>query len=163
MIVGVTPRQFVLASAMIAVAMLFGSAQARAGYLSIPEVAEHDGRNSLAPSPLSPLADFESTTSMGGSSVATQSRSDTDSPHAPTEPIPPSRKLPFAAHNFGPGSGAGSSSNSSSSNGPSSSLVGALPGVQMPLLERAGFLPPQPGDSFPFSVASFLFRPPRAL
>ncbi|SRR5579871_3417312 len=158
--VGVFPRQFVLASAMIAAVMFLGSVQARAGYVAIPEMAEHDG-GSLTHLPMSPPVDFEASASTVGSSAASESRPDTDYPQVPSEPVPPAGKLPYLAHNFGQGSGAGSSSNSSSGNGPSSSLVSDLPRPQVPPLEIAGLLPLQPGESHPFSVASFLFRPPR--
>jgi hypothetical protein len=160
MSVGMFPRQFVLASAMIAAAMFLGGAQARAGYVSILEMAEHDG-SSLTHLPASPPADFEVSASTLGSAAASESRPDTDNPQAPSEPVPPAGKLPYMAHNFGQGSGAGNSSSSAPGNGFSTSAAGDVSRPQIPPLELSSLLPPQKGDSHSFSVNSFLFRPPR--
>jgi hypothetical protein len=159
--VTVLSRQFVLASGLIAAAILFGSSRARAGYVSVPGVAEHDAGGSLALSPVSPLSDLDASARMSGSSTASQSRPDTDCSDAPSHPVPPSRKLPYSPNNFAHGTGAGSSSGSNSGNGPTTSLVSDLPRPQVPPLELASLLPPQAGDAQPFSMSSFLFRPPR--
>jgi hypothetical protein len=160
LIVGAFRRQFVLASAITAAMTLFCSAPARAGYVSVHEIVEHDGGGSLTQLPVSPLSDLQSSAGWSGASIASPSRRDIDKPHVPSDPVLPSRKLPDAAHNFGQGSGAGSSS-SSSSNGPSSSFATDLSRPQVPPQELSGLLPPQTGDSHVFSMNSFLFRPPR--
>lgn len=155
-------RQFVSALAVIVAAMIFGGTQARAGYVSVPALADHEGGNSLVHLPASPLGEFDSSISMGGSAASSPSRPDTDIPQVPFGPVAPARKLPPVAWNFGHHSGTGTSSNSGSGNGPSPSTAGDLPRPQVPPLELSSLLPPQTGEEHPFSVASFLFRPPRA-
>jgi hypothetical protein len=162
MIVGLSHCQFVLASAVFAATILFGSEKAQAGYISFPEMAEQHGDNSPVHSPLSQLTEFEASTNTGGSSAAMPSRDDADRPNAPSEHVPPSREPSDVAHNFGYGSGAGSSSGSSAGNGPPNSLVGDLPALQDPRLALASLLSLQAGDPPPFCVVSLLFRPPRS-
>ena len=151
-----------LASAVIAAAMMFGGAQARAGYVSVPAMAGTDGVSALSQPAGSLLTEHEASAGMGGAAAASLPRPDTDDTPAPKESVPPFPKLTQVAHNFGQGSGAGSSSSSSSSTGPSTAPAGDLPRPQVPPLELASLLPPEKGDAHPFSVASFLFRPPRA-
>lgn len=146
-------RQFVLTSVAIAAAMILGGASARAGYVSVPAMAEHEGGNSLAQTPVSALGENETTTS--------QPRPDADDSRVPSDPGFPTRKLPQVAWDFGHNNGAGTSSSSGPSSGPSASAAGDLPRPQVPPLELSSLLPPQKGDAHPFSVASFLFRPPR--
>jgi hypothetical protein len=162
-IVGAIPRQCVQATAVIAAALFLGVGQARAGYVSLSQMAENEGGSPLTPPLVSPMADFGASTNPRGSSAASQSRPDTDSPQAPSEPVPPSRKLPDADHNFGHSGGAGSSSRSVTGNGPSSPLASDATRPQTSLLEFTGLLPPPKGDAHSFSAASFLFRPPRAV
>jgi hypothetical protein len=160
--VGAFRRQFVPASAVIAAVILFGGTQARAGYVAVPTLADHNGSNSLIHSPVSPFGEIETSTGSGDSAATTQPRPDDDVLRVPTGPVSPARKLPHAACNFGHNSGAGSSSSSAPNSGPSSPPAGDLSRPQVPPLELSSLLPPQTGDAQPFSVASFLFRPPRA-
>lgn len=155
---GLTRRQFVLTSTLIATAMLLGCAQAQGGYVVVPSIA--DQGNSCTPDQ-SLLADIEASAATAGDAAASQPTSDGKHPQAPLEPPAPSGGLPHAACNFGQGSGAGSSSSSATGNGPSNTLVTELPRPQLPQLELSCLLPLQTDDAHPFSVSSFLFRPPR--
>ncbi len=152
-IVGTSRRQFVLASAAIAAAMLLGGASARAGYVSVATLTEQDGVDALL------LAELPATSGAAGDT--TTPRPDADDPHAPAQPSSPFLKLQPAACNFGH-SGAGSPSSSAPGGGSSSPPAGDLVRPQVPPLQQTSLLPPQTGDAQPFSVASFLFRPPRA-
>lgn len=156
---GLIRRQFVFASALIAAAMILGGASARAGYVSVPAVAEYEGGSSLVQSQ---LVEFEASSGMGDSTTATQPHRDADGSKAPSGPVSPLTKLLHPACNFGHSTGAGSSSTSAPGTGPSTSPAGDLPRQQVPPLELSSLLPPQTGDAHPFSVVSFLFRPPRA-
>ena len=158
---GAFRRQFVLASAAIAAAMILGGAQARAGYVSVADLAGSGGVDAWGQPSASLLAKHETSTSTTGAGDAACPRPYSDDPHAPALPSSPFLKLPPAACNFG-NSGAGSPSSSAPGSGPSSPPAGDLPRPQVPPLQPISFLPPQSGDAHPFSVASFLFRPPRA-
>jgi hypothetical protein len=158
--VGLTGRQFVLTSALIATAMLLGCGEVRAGYVAIPCIV--DQGDSCSPAQSLP-PEFEASTGMGGDCATTsQPTSDRKEAQGPLEPPSPSRRLPHAACTFDQGSGAGSSSSSGPGSGPSGSLVSDLPRPHLPQLETSCLLQPQEGSDQPFSVASFLFRPPRA-
>jgi len=63
---------------------------------------------------------------------------------------------------FGHGSGSGSSTSCGSSNGPPTSPAGDMSRPQVPPPALASLFSTEKGDTPPFSVASFLFRPPRA-
>lgn len=152
-------RQFVLAMAAITTAMLLSSTSARAGYVSVATLVEQDGADALA-NP-SALLGAEHETSSGAVGDMANPRPDADDPHAPSQPTSRLLKLPTAACNFGH-SGAGSPSSSVSGGGSSSLVVGELPHLIVPPLQQTSLLPPQTGEAHPFSVASFLFRPPRA-
>lgn len=157
---GFTRRQFVLASTLIAAAMILGCAQARAGYVAVPSLADQGNGCSLAQTP---LAESEASATMAGdSSTSSQPTSGEQSQQVPLEPPSPSRRLLHLVCDFGHGSGAGNSSSSGPSNGPSGSPVSDLQRPQLPQLELSSLLPPQKESAHPFSVASFLFRPPRA-
>lgn len=152
-------QQFVLAMAAITTAMLLCSTSARAGYVSVVGLAEQDGVDALANSGALLAAGHETSSGTAGDTANTPS--DADDPHAPAQPTSRLLKLPTAAHNLGH-SGAGSPSSSVPGGGPSSLVVGDLPHLIVPPLQQTSLLPPQTGEAHSFSVASFLFRPPRA-
>lgn len=148
-------RQSVLASAAIAVAIMLGCARARAEYLSIAELAKQDGVVALKQPAATPLIEYETSSSMA------RPWHDTDYPPAPALPLPPLRRRPSAACNFG-NNCSSNSSHHGPVGGPSSPLGATPPRPWVPPLQLTSLLPPQTDDTHPFSVASFLFRPPRA-
>lgn len=148
-------------SALIAAVMLLGGAQVRAGYVALPTLVGHESGHSLVHSPISPLGESETSTGTSDSSEATQRLPEDNDPKLPMGPVVPSRKLPYTGYTFTYGSGSSSSSSSASTNLSSSSAAGFSPRPQIPPLELSSLLPPETGAAHPFSVASFLFRPPR--
>lgn len=148
---------FVFATAVIAALYLSG-ARANAGYVSVAAMAGQDGvrlfQLSVENEACGGRADSQSTLS------GQRDREDTNKP---SEPLFPLNNLLQTPYNFGPGNGeSSSSSNSTSNSGPSSPPVGDLPAIQAPPLVATSLLATQTGDAHPFSVSSFLFRPPRA-
>lgn len=152
-------RQSVLLSALLAAWCIQGGA-ARAGYVSVAELGDQDNANCLSPWNASPFAERDASAAVADTDALR--RSDAETPHAPTPPLAPFGKLPDDACTFGHGSGAGSSSTAGSGPSPSNTPLGDLTRPQVPPVELASLLPPPTGDASPFSVASFLFRPPRA-
>ena len=153
-------RQCGLVSVVLTAWCLLGGA-VRAGYVPVAANGGDEAGHSLSSSALLP-AERDAGTSMASSSGSTCELPDANDPHAPANPRSPFATLPNPLCNFGPGSGAGSSSSFGSGNGPSNSPAGVVLRPQVPPLELASLLPPETGDVHPFSVASFLFRPPRA-
>lgn len=153
--------QSALPSAVIAAAMLFGSTQARAGYVALPTIAEHENGRSLAHSPLMSLAELGASTGVCDTSEASPLHPDGEDLPLPMEPASPSRKLPHGAFTFAYGGSSSSSSSSAPSGGPSGSVAGFSSCPQIPPLELSSLLPPHKGDAHPFSLADSLFRPPR--
>lgn len=153
--VGTSRRQFLLAFALIAAAMILGGVPARAGYVSVAKLAEQDGVGILG---FLSERDTSVTTGSAGDSASPQPD---DDPSNPAPPTPLSLQVHPAVCNFG-NSSTGSSSHSAPGAGSSSLPAGDLPRPQLPPLQPTSFLPPQTGDAHSFCVTSFLFRPPRA-
>lgn len=160
--VGATRQQLVLATAAIAVAMILGGASARAGYVSVAELAEQDGVNALGQSAVTLFVEHDAPLGSAGSGDISSPLHDTDDPRTPVLPSFPFLKVPPAVCNFGH-NGAGSSSSSAPSNGSSSLPVGDMQRPQLPQLQLIALLPPQREYVRSLSMSSFLFRPPRAL
>jgi hypothetical protein len=154
-------RQWMLLSALLAAAVTLGATQARADFVAIGDVSTNVAVHSGAALWQSSL-EFASSFGSSVDDLASQTRSDTGEPFVPATPLAPFGKLPQTACNFGHAGGSGTSSGSSSGKAPSSPPLGELLRPEMPPLELASLLPPEKGDTHPFSVASFLFRPPRA-
>lgn len=159
-VVQVFHRQFVLASAMIAAAVILGGAPARAEYLAFPLTVETDGVSTLAHPLASLLDEPEASGDMAGAGAAPEPQPDAQNLHTPAELVSLLWKLPQTACDFGSAGGAGTSSSSSS--GPFTSPADDVSRPQVPPLELGCLLPPPTSAIHPFSVASFLFRPPRA-
>jgi hypothetical protein len=157
------PRQFVLVWALSAAVMILGGAPAQAGYVSVSAMSGTDGVSTLAHRFAFPLAELETFGDMAGAAAASEPRPDAQRQYAPSEPVPLVRKLPLAAYNFGLAGSAGTSSSSSSGSGPSTSPARGVSRPQGPPLELVSLLPPPTGAVHHFSIASFLFRPPRCL
>ena len=154
-------RQFVLLSALLAAWCIQGGA-VRAGYVSMAERTRLDGGSDN----FSCFAVATDADEMAGSVAVADSerrgeRAERDSERLPHLPLPWANKLPFAYH-FGHGGNSGGTTSSPSGSAPSSQPAGGTSRPEVPPLAVIALLPPQTGDSHPFSVASFLFRPPRA-
>ena len=154
-------RQFVLLSALLAAWCIQGGA-ARAGYVSMAERMRLDGGCDN----FSSFAVATDADEMAGSVAVADSerrgeRAERDSERPPHAPLPWGKPLPLAWH-FGHGGNSGSTSSSPSGSAPSSQPAGGTSRPEVPPLELASLLPPPKGETHPFSVASFLFRPPRA-
>jgi hypothetical protein len=154
-------RQCVLLSALLAAWSIQGGA-ARAGFVSVAALDNKDNADLLTPGMASPFAERDASATATDAEPDAPRCRDANQPHAPATPFAPFGKLPDDVCTFGHGSGAGSSSSSGSGNAPSSPPLGDLTRPQVPPLELCSLLPPPTGDASPFSVASFLFRPPRA-
>ncbi len=153
--------QIVLAAGLLVAALMGGGTQARAGYVSVAGLQGDEAIDGLSPFVASPLAEREVTAGISGSAALFQPV-DADEIPSPVAPAFPFVKLPHVAHAFARTGSAGSSSNGGSDSGPSNPPVGDASRPQAPPLVLAHLLPPDRGESHPFSVASFLFRPPRA-
>jgi hypothetical protein len=154
-------RQLVLASALLAAWFILGGGNAaRAGYVSTSSLNDPEGL-SADPSSLA-AALGERAGGMAGSSKPADSPYPNELDRESPERDSPLAKRFHTAWHFGSPSGAGDSTGSSSVNGPSSQSVGNVSRLEFPQIEIVGLLPPQKGVVHPFSVASFLFRPPRA-
>ena len=151
-------RPHLVFAAIVIAALYLGGAQANAGYVSVATMAAQDGVRLF---PL--LLENETRGGMAETQSILIGQRDNDSSNKPSEPVSPLNKLLQTPYNFGPGNGeSSSSSNSTSGSGPSTPPVGDLPQMQVPPLVMTSLLAPQTGDAHPFSVASSLFRPPRA-
>lgn len=132
----------------------------RAGYVTVAAISgEAAGQGLLTPA-LMPL-EQDAGTSMAYAGDSTWQRPDASDSRNPANPSCPFATPLHPVYNFGLGSDAGSSSSSGSGNGPSTPPAGLVSRLQVPTLELASLLPPETGDAHSFSVASFLFRPPR--
>jgi hypothetical protein len=153
-------RQFVLLSALLAAWCIQGGA-ARAGYVSITEQTSFEGHavnfSNFAPMDTDEIA--------GSTALEDTERNDDrttrDSERLPHKSLPWGKKPPFAWH-FDHGGNMGSTSSSPSGSAPSSQPAGGTSRLEVPAITVVALLPPQTGESHPFSVTSFLFRPPRA-
>jgi hypothetical protein len=156
------PRQFVLASALLAACfVLGGESQARAGYISTA------GLNSPSAVPFASQpfsADpWEREDGMCTALNRTEDRSQNELNQEPAGSPAPFTKLFHTAWHIEFDGGAGSSTGSSSVDGPSSQQVGEGSRVDFTLINAVFLLPPETGEAHPFSLASSLFRPPRSL
>ena len=155
-------RQYEWVSVVLA-AWCFQSGAARAGYITVAAIDNQVAGHSLSSQALMP-SEQDTGMAMADTGGSTWQRPETSEPQSPSSTKP---SCPFATplqpvYNFGPGGGAGSSSSSAPGTGPSTPPAGLVSRPQVPPLELANLLPPDTGDAHPFSVASFLFRPPRA-
>ncbi len=154
---GASHRHFLLVLILLAAAISLGSRQGWAGYVSPAALADPDAANELlSPMELLPQADMARAGENG------QSQPETDDTHAPSRLFSLLQKILFAAYNIVQGGMSGSSSQTDSDDDPSGSPTDYLPRPQLPPPELTGLLPPQTGAVHPFTLASFVFRPPRA-
>jgi len=159
--VRLSTRQLVFASALLAAwQMLGGGSQALADYVSATYLSR--GSDVLFTSAFAPGSWEHECVGGVGSSDA---RNEKQSPE-PSDRERPDGFVPFAglfqtAWQMGSDGGTSSSSGSSSVSGPSSQYIGGMARFDFLLIEVEGLVPPQTGDTHPFSLASFLFRPPR--
>jgi hypothetical protein len=162
--VRLSSRQLVLTLALPAAWFLLGSASAaRAGYVSVDRLSRSHEGLFTCPSLAAGAWGSECEGGAAGSNKQRteeqdQKKLDRDHP----ERLDRFVKLFHTAWHFGFDSGTGSSTGTSSVNGPTSQPAGGLSPFALILIEAVGLLPPQRGVAHPFSVASFLFRPPRA-
>lgn len=152
-----SPRpQYVLTLAVIAAMYLSGS-RASAGYVSIAELA--DDLDGIRTFPL--LCEFEGSLGIANAHMGEERRRRADDSNDPLAPSLLLQHLLATVRNYSVDSGCGSPSPTSGSS-PSAPLFGSLSQPSVPPLVPTGFLVFRMGDAHPFSIASFLFRPPRA-
>jgi len=155
-------RQLVFASALLAAwQMLGGGSRALADYVSATCLS----RGSDVPF-TSAFAPGSWEREYAGGAGSSDARKENQTPE-PSDQERPDGSFTFAklfqtAWQMGSDGGAGSSSGSSSVNGPTSQYAGGESHLDLLLMEVLGLLPLQTDASHPFSLTSFLFRPPRA-
>lgn len=149
--------QFVLAATVFA-ALCLGGARANAGYVSVAMLANDAGGICSFPF----LGEFEGSGSRADPQVTSGRRREVDDSDDPLAPVFLLQHLLNNVCNYGLDNGCGTTSGPSSGNGPSAPLAGDLQRPSVPPLVLISLLPPQTGDAHPFSIGSFLFRPPRA-
>jgi hypothetical protein len=163
--VQISNRQLVLTSAVLAAGFaLVGPNMARAGYVSA-DCLTRSHQAFFAPPSLA--VEAWRLESDGGAAAClderrTEDRVAKELDRDALDHLARFAKVFHTAWHFSFDSGPGSSSGASSVNGPSSQPAGGLSPFALILIEVVGLLPPQKGVAHPFSVASFLFRPPRA-
>lgn len=152
-------RQFGLASAVLAAWLLLGGGSVRAGYVAAGGWHDPDRGVVDTLTLAAVLKDHESQAAPSAECTNPPCPEETNRESA--DHALALAKLLHTAWHFSDSGGAGGMAGSSSITGPSSQPVGDVPNADVPPLMVVSLLPPQSGDAQPFSVASFLFRPPR--
>jgi hypothetical protein len=141
---------------MIAAAMILGSGQTRAEFVTVAALAECDGVNQR-------MQLVENRIPSAGAGETWHPQLDTDDPHDSLGFFSILRNQSLSIRNIASCGISDGSSRSVSSNDPSSSLAGSLPNPQVPPLELTRLLSPPTGVNHPICMPFFLFRPPRAV
>jgi hypothetical protein len=155
-------RQFVLASALLAAwQVLGGGSRAVADYVSVACLSRGDEVPSAA-ALASRSWEHESAGRSGSSAVRDETLSPDGLKSERTQNPSPFARLLAIAWQMGVCGSTSTSSGSSFVTGPTSQDAGGVTHVDLFLTEVSGLLPPQGDAARPFSLTSFLFRPPRA-